>query len=141
MACGSVGDTKQAGHVSPCSGFATRARIKPTQPPKDPFVTAVKYFALCLLAIGCFKVYPYVGNTLSRRCDSIHSFASGEFTLIHAVKLLDAEDPFFVRVGLSRLTRMIRTENGARRVVEASAVPKCLKLLNSETDQSDPSHA
>lgn len=61
----------------------------------------------------------------------------GEFTLIHSVGLLDSEDPFFVKIGLSRLQKMIRTENGAKRVIEASGVDRCLRLLHSNTD--DPS--
>ena len=63
---------------------------------------------------------------------------SGEFTLIHSVGLLDSQDPFFVRVGLSRMTKMLRTENGAKKVIEASVVTKCQMLLDSHTDRSSP---
>ena len=110
--------------------------------PQDPFVQAVKYFALCLLAIGCYRVYSYVG-TYARPSPAPREIPSGdgrigEYTLIHSVGLLDSEDPFFVRIGLSRMKRLIRTENGARKVIEVSLVKKCQMLLDSQTDRSCP---
>ena len=42
--------------------ISTKTRLKLKDPPRDPFVRAVKYVALCLLAIGCFKIFPYVGT-------------------------------------------------------------------------------
>ncbi|GAB4816074.1 hypothetical protein N2152v2_003120 [Parachlorella kessleri] len=88
---------------------------------KDDLIKArfVRFFALFMMVAAGFKVAPYVAAS----------------SVGHTLGLLDAQEPFLLKSGISRLLIVTRLSSGGRRrAVEGGAMPKLLRLVEHENE-------